>query len=54
MQEVALNIICFDVPFPANYGGAIEEFYKIKALHQLGVKIICIALCMVEEHRKLH
>lgn len=27
------------MPCPADYGGAIEEFYKIKALHQLGVKI---------------
>lgn len=35
-----LHIICFDVPFPANYGGAMEEFYKLKALHQLGIKII--------------
>ena len=34
-----LNIICFDVPFPADYGGAIEEFYKIKSLHAAGVKI---------------
>ncbi len=34
-----LNIICFDVPFPADYGGAIEEFYKLKALHELGIKI---------------
>ena len=39
MQENSVHIVCFDVPFPANYGGAIEEFYKIKALHQLGVKI---------------
>jgi hypothetical protein len=35
----SLNIICFDVPFPADYGGAMEEFYKIKSLHQLGIKI---------------
>lgn len=34
-----LNIICFDVPFPADYGGAIEEFYKLESLHQLGIKI---------------
>jgi hypothetical protein len=27
------------VPFPADYGGAIEEFYKIKSLHAAGVKI---------------
>jgi len=39
MQSQFLNIICFDVPFPADYGGAIEEFYKLKSLHQLGVKI---------------
>lgn len=39
IQDLQLNIICFDVPYPADYGGAIEEFYKIKALHQLGVKI---------------
>lgn len=34
-----LHIISFDVPFPANYGGVIDVFYKIKALHALGVKI---------------
>ena len=28
------------MPFPANYGGVIDVFYKIKALHQCGVKII--------------
>jgi hypothetical protein len=27
------------VPFPANYGGVIDVFYKIKALHKLGIKI---------------
>ncbi len=35
-----INIVCFDVPFPANYGGVIDVFYKIKALHEAGVKII--------------
>jgi hypothetical protein len=34
-----LHIISFDVPFPANYGGVIDVFYKIKALHALGVEI---------------
>ena len=38
-HDLQLNIVCFDVPCPADYGGAIEEFYKIKALYQLGVKI---------------
>ena len=25
-----LNIITLDIPFPPNYGGAIDEFYTIK------------------------
>ncbi len=38
-HDSRLNIICFDVPFPADYGGAMEEFYKLNSLHDLGVKI---------------
>lgn len=34
-----LHIVCLDVPWPANYGGVVDLFYKIKALHQQGVKI---------------
>lgn len=30
----------FDVPFPANYGGVIDVFYKLVNLHRAGVKII--------------
>jgi hypothetical protein len=37
--EKHLHIISFDVPYPANYGGVIDVFYKIKALHAQGVKI---------------
>lgn len=35
-----LHIVCFDIPYPANYGGAIDVFYRIKALHAAGVRII--------------
>ena len=34
-----LHIISFDVPYPTNYGGVIDVFYKLKALHHLGVII---------------
>lgn len=37
MQE--LHIVSFDIPYPANYGGAIDVFFKIKALCQQGVSI---------------
>jgi hypothetical protein len=35
----SLNIISFDVPFPANYGGVIDVYYKLYWLKQAGVKI---------------
>lgn len=38
-MEKHLHIISFDVPYPANYGGVIDVFYKIKALHSQGVKV---------------
>lgn len=40
MTEKYLHIISFNVPYPANYGGVIDVFYKIKKLHEAGVKII--------------
>jgi hypothetical protein len=39
MPEKHVHIISFDIPYPANYGGVIDVFYKIKTLHQLGVKV---------------
>ncbi|RLD77424.1 MAG: glycosyltransferase family 1 protein [Bacteroidetes bacterium] len=39
MQDKHLHIISFDVPYPPNYGGVIDVFYKIKNLHEKGVKI---------------
>ncbi len=35
-----LHIVSFDVPYPANYGGVIDVFYKLVNLHKAGVKII--------------
>lgn len=34
-----LHIVSFNVPYPPDYGGVIDVFYKIKALHTLGVKV---------------
>ena len=34
-----LHIVCLDVPYPVNYGGVFDLFYKITALHQQGIKI---------------
>jgi len=40
MQNQSIHIVSFNIPFPANYGGVIDVFYKIKSLHQEGIKII--------------
>ena len=39
MNEKHLHIISFDVPYPADYGGIMDVFYKIRTLWKLGVKI---------------
>jgi len=39
LAEKHLHIVSFDVPFPADYGGVIDVFYKMKALHAAGVKV---------------
>jgi glycosyltransferase involved in cell wall biosynthesis len=38
-MQKRLHLISFDIPLPAIYGGVIDVFYKIKALHALGVEI---------------
>ncbi len=39
MKTKKLHIVSFDVPYPADYGGAIDVYYRIKALHELGFEI---------------
>lgn len=35
-----LHIVCLDVPWPPDYGGAMDMFYKIRSLSRLEVKIV--------------
>lgn len=39
MTNKHLHIITHEIPWPVDHGGIVDLFYKIKALHQLGVKI---------------
>lgn len=34
-----LHIVSFDIPFPANYGGAIDVYYRVRYLHSYGIKV---------------
>jgi hypothetical protein len=35
-----LHILSFDVPYPPNYGGVMDVFYKIKTLFECDIKVI--------------
>jgi hypothetical protein len=39
MPENHIHIVSFDIPWPPNYGGVIDVFYKVRTLHRLGIKI---------------
>lgn len=39
MTDRHLHIVTLDVPLPADYGGVIDLFYKLIALHEQGIKI---------------
>lgn len=39
MSKIDLHIISFDIPLPADYGGVIDVFHKLKALSELGLNI---------------
>lgn len=38
-NKKTLHIICHDVPWPPDYGGVVDLFYKLKYLHEAGVSI---------------
>ena len=38
-SDMKLNVISFDIPYPPDYGGVIDIYYKIKALNSAGIKI---------------
>lgn len=40
LENKYLHIVSFDVPYPADYGGVIDVYYRVKALKELGVKVI--------------
>jgi hypothetical protein len=39
MSSIDLHIVSFDVPSPPDYGGVIDVYFKLRALHQEGIRI---------------
>jgi hypothetical protein len=40
LTNTKIHIISFDVPFPANYGGVIDVFHKLRCLKKQGIDVI--------------
>lgn len=38
-MKTALQIVAFNIPYPPDYGGVIDIFYKIKALSEVGISV---------------
>lgn len=38
-METALQLVAFNIPYPPDYGGVIDIYYKIKALAESGVSV---------------
>jgi hypothetical protein len=38
-METTIQIVAFNIPYPPDYGGVIDIFYKAKALSECGVKV---------------
>lgn len=39
IMDKNLNIIALNIPYPPDYGGMIDTYYRIRSLHDLGVRI---------------
>ncbi|QNM84362.1 hypothetical protein H9W90_09090 [Polaribacter pectinis] len=38
-MKKSIHLVSFDIPYPPNYGGIIDVFFKIKELHRQGISI---------------
>jgi glycosyltransferase involved in cell wall biosynthesis len=39
-MDKVLNVVSLNIPWPPSYGGVIDIYYKLKALHDCGVRIV--------------
>lgn len=51
-MESAIQIVAFNIPYPPDYGGVIDVFYKIKALAECGIQVHLHCFEYGREHAK--
>lgn len=52
MSAQYLHVVSFNIPYPADYGGVIDIYYKIKALSEAGVRVILHCFQYGRQHSK--
>ena len=50
--EMKIHVVSFQVPYPANYGGAIDVFYKLKALLERGYEVVLHTYVYGDRHEE--
>jgi len=40
LEEKSIHIVSFDVPYPPDYGGVIDVYFKCKSLKEIGMHVI--------------
>lgn len=53
MNQSDLHIISFNIPYPANYGGVIDVYYRLKALSEQNINITLHCFDYGREHQPL-
>ncbi len=38
-EKKTIHVISFDIPYPPNYGGVIDVYFKLKAFKEAGIKV---------------
>ena len=51
-MKPTVHIVSFNVPYPPDYGGVMDVFYKITALKRLGVDVILHCFCYGRPHSR--
>ena len=47
-----LHVVAFDIPYPPDYGGVIDVYYKLIALQKKGIKISLHCYEYGRQHRE--
>lgn len=53
MKKQHLNIVSFNIPYPADYGGVIDVFYRLKTLSEQGIGIHLHCFEYGREHTRI-